>query len=182
MIIKTVAGNFNKKMNINIEDKSIELFFNVVGECEIKDDKLANKLLDKYKGLLWPKDVEIEKPKTTEEKITEKAYEELLSEKNKLEKVLKEKKEEIEIINQDLEAWKSKYNESAKGVESLVKKHEEELKSSDIKLKRAELEIGLWKTGAKDLKRLCAESGYDKNDYEKLTAKEDLIDFILNKG
>ena len=51
MIIKTVAGNFNKKMNINIEDKSIELFFNVVGECEIKDDKLANKLLDKYKEL-----------------------------------------------------------------------------------------------------------------------------------
>ena len=181
MIIKTVPGNFNKPMNVSLDGKNITLEFNVVGECDIKDDKVAKRLVEKYKGLIWGKDEKIEQPKTPVEKITDQYVEGLKSDIEKLKETVKNKKDEIEILNADLKVWKNKVQEIVDANKKSEVAFEEELKKSSFLLKRAELEIGLLKSSAGDLRKLCEDSGYKLSEYDKLKKKEELIEFILTK-
>jgi len=182
MLVKTVSRNFNKPMMVNIEGKSFELFFDVTGECNIKDEKLAKAVVEKYKGLIFPKETEIEQPKTIDEKITEETVNNLKLELNRVKESLKNKKEEYEILEKDLQAWKDKYNETVLKVEEAKKLSQEELNKATSLQRKAEFEVGLWKSSMNELKKLCKDAEFNKEEYEKFVKKEDLIEFILKKG
>lgn len=181
MVIKTVASNSNKSMTVNVNGQSFELKFNIIGECEVKDDKVAKALLSKYTGLLWEKDQEIEQPKTFDEKITEDFVNELHIKIDRLEATVKTKKEEVEVLQEELKVWKDKFNEIEGEYKGSINSLKEENLKLEKLLQRSTLEVGLWKSSANDLKKLCADSKFKKEDYEKLVKKEDLIDFILTK-
>lgn len=182
MILKTIARNYNKPIMISIDGLNHELKFNISGEVEIKDNKLAKAITDKYPNYIWEKGSDIEVPKTKEEKITEEYVNELKDEISKLETSLKNKKEEIEVLEEDLKVWKNKTQELLDGKSEDENKLTEELNSYIELNKKLTLEVNMWKSSVKELQKLCKELGCKKEEYEKLTAKEDLIEFILTKG
>lgn len=182
MILRTIARNFNKHIMVSIDGNSHELKFSISGEVEVKDPKLAKAITDKYPNYIWEKDSEVEVPKTKEEKITEEYVNELKGEISKLENSVKDKKDEIEILNKDLKVWKNKTQELLDEKSKEENKLTEELNSYVELNKKLTLEVGMWKSSVKELQKLCKDLGCKKEEYEKLTAKEDLIEFILTKG
>lgn len=179
MILSTKVSNFNRSISVNIDDKSIELKFDNVGECKV-EDKLGRVLCDKY-SFIWQKGFEPEKPKTDREKITEEFVKEIQSKCDSLSKELEDKKTEIEVITRDFEEWKSNYQLVEKELEQIKFKLSEKEKESILLKKRYAIEINLWKSSVEQIKKLCEKSGYNKEDYEKLIKKEDLIEFIMKK-
>jgi hypothetical protein len=180
MIIKTKVTNYNREISVNIEGEPFNIIFDASGECVIEDEK-GKILVEKYVGILWESKNEPEAPKTPEEKITEGFVKELNEKISQLEESVKNRTHEKKAAEADLEVWKKKCQElidSEKGKEDA---HKEKIKEYEYHLKKARLEIGLWKSNMDEIKKLCEDSGYKKIDYEKHTKKEDLIGFILKK-
>lgn len=179
MIIKTVPGNFNKSVIFNIEGKSLELKFDALGSCNVKDD-LGKLLLLKYKGLLRPEEEELKKKKTVEEEFTQEVAINLKKEVDRLNESIKNKQDEIEILNADIKVWKEKTQSIIEEKSNIESKYSESINQMELKLKKATIEIGLWKSSAEELKKICEDQGHKKSQYDKLVKKEDLISFILS--
>jgi hypothetical protein len=178
MKIKTKPSNYGKEVLISGGKK---LKFSTAGVCEIESSEEAEEIIKKYAGLFWEEGIDQDTPKTVEEKLTEKSVEKLAKEislKDERISSLKNSKEATEV---DLKEWKNKYESVASEVTKLQKSLEEKQIENKIIVESLELEVGLWKTTTKELKQLCKDSGFNEEEYDSISKKEDLIEYILKK-
>ena len=179
MRLKTIAAFRNKTLKIH---DGIDIKFDNLGICEVKDKKLAEEILAKYPEFIFTEDHdENKKIDKLEREITQEFVNELNSEIYTLKQTIMEHKDARKSLEADLRVWKDKVGESEAGRISAENALAKEKESKAAYIETLEFKVSLMSSTATVLKTLCADSNFPKDEWDKLT-KEQLIEYILTKN
>lgn len=177
MKVKTIMPNYGKTVNANGKDYK----FDVTGVCEVSD-KEGIALIEKYPNLFSDES----KPKQEEKKLT--LVQELTAEYvdgldkqiTHLKENVKNKEDQIKLLEEDLGTWKDKFNELNQSIEGKFKVGDQTIQSLTKEKAMLEFKCSLLVSSVKELKELCGESKYEKSEWDQ-KGKEELINYILIK-
>lgn len=177
MKITTLQQNFGKSLNIF---RGITLEFGNNGICEIKDEKLAEEIINHYPESFWnlakEKEVEVKKAKTAMDKVNENLSREIEFLKNQNAELIKK----VETAEADKQKWADLAVELEGKVQSALKEVDDIKATSEQTIKGLELKVELIDSSMESLIEVCENAGYPKGEWESKD-KIQLIEYLLSK-